>query len=103
MPITEGPWRIKDDYTREGRLTIIAETDIDAFEFVASLADEFDETHERTDANRQAITKLPEMIAAARALVWQHFHPHDPLPGEPNTIGGAIRKLDAVLKSAGIE
>jgi hypothetical protein len=40
---------------------------------------------------------LRRLTDAAKALVWQHFHPHDPLPGEPRTIGGAIRKIAEIL------
>jgi hypothetical protein len=57
--------------------------------------------HEQLDEMRangiMAEVHLRRLTDAAKALVWQHFHPHDPLPGEPRTIGGAIRKIAGIL------
>ncbi len=73
---TPGPWQIKDDYTPEGRVTIIANIDGEYFtdspsprmtyDTVAVCEDEFGERLENAEANARLIASAPRMLEALR-------------------------------------
>lgn len=93
LNFTPAPWQARDDYTRDGSLTIIGDIDGEYFtdspspsmsyEFVASLEDEYGETHERTAANRRLILAAPELVEfiawVAGSASGQHADPLDTL------------------------
>lgn len=70
---TPGPWQTKDDYTIDGRTTVIANVDGESFsdgstsssfDTVAVCEDEFGERLPNARANARAIAALPDLVAA---------------------------------------
>lgn len=102
---TPGPWQIMDDYSPDGRLTIIGDLDGEYFtdsaaphmswKFVASLEDHYGETHDQTDANRRLICAAPDLLKALRQCVACL----DGLP-DPEHIDAAIRAARAAISNA---
>lgn len=88
---TAGPWQIKDDYTPEGRITIIANVDGEYFtdspsprmtcDVIAVCADEFGETLSNATANARLIASAPDLLEAL-----------------PDVIDAALRQLSMMGK-----
>lgn len=75
---TPGPWQIKDDYTPEGRVTIIANVDGEYFtdspsprmtcDVIAVCEDEYGERLENAEANARLIARAPDMANTLERL-----------------------------------
>jgi hypothetical protein len=75
---TPGPWQIHDDYTPEGRVTVIADVDGEyfpdspspkmTFQTIAVCEDAYGERLENADANARLIAAAPEMAKALERL-----------------------------------
>ncbi len=73
---TAGPWQIKDDYTPDGRVTIIANIDGEYFtddpsphmtyDTIAVCEDEYGERLPNAEANARLIAFIPELLDALR-------------------------------------
>lgn len=98
---TPGPWQVRDEYTREGPLTIIANIDGEydsegrascTYDTVAICEDEFGDVLRDAHSNARLIAAAPELYEALTGLLRLEIEWGDPTGREWDKARAALAK-----------